>query len=419
MAMHIHIKRGLDIDIAGKPAQRIENPPAPSAVAVLGTDYPGVRPVLAVSAGQTVALGETLFTAAHNSDIRITAPAAGEVVAIEHGARRHLAAIEIAIQGSASISFAAAERNRTLDAASLREILLESGLWAAIRARPFDEIADPHVTPRALIVNAVDTSPLAPDPSIVIAERPTAFHAGVRALSMLSERSFLCSRPSLDVDAAAIGAARHVTVTGPHPAGLVGTQIRYLTAPTREPVIWHVGYQDAIAVGELLRSGGILAERIVSLAGAGVARPRLLRTRLGVSLRDLAAGECVDGTPLVSGSPLAGRRAGPKTTYLGRYDIQVSAMLDRNQAAGSQLRLPQSEAPGMLAVEAFERVWPFAGPPIPLLRALLCGDLDRAYDLGCLAMNEEDLALCSYVCPSRIDYGAALKDVLRELRSGI
>ncbi len=420
--MHIEIKRGLDVDIAGAPVQGIGDTENTPTIGIVGADYPAVKPALSIAEGDTVACGQTLFTDARRPEIRITSPVSGEIAAIHRGAKRRLVSIVIASGGHDRMALpsAVAARERSSGPA-IRELLLESGLWAAIRARPFDAIADPASEPQALLINAADTSPHAVDPAVVIDDKAEAFQRGVAALGLLSEKTMLCTPAGLAIDQAQLGTVEHITVAGPHPAGLTGTLIRFLTSPTTQPDIWHIGYQDAIALGELLITGELPAERVVSIAGPGASRPRIVRTQLGASILELSNGATSDGLHVLSGSPLGGRPVAPNAEFLGRYDTQIAVLGGPRGVAGApsdSRRAGNARSSGMLSVEAFDRVWPFAGPPVPLLRALLARDVNRSHELGCLALGAEDLALCSYVCPANIDYGAALRDVLDELGAG-
>jgi len=413
VSMLIDVQHGLDIAVPGEPEQAVHESAPVAQVALMGRDYARLRPALAVEEGQTVQLGQTLFTDRSRPNIRFTSPASGRIAAIHRGRSRRLVSIVIDVDpGAAAACTYEAEPPAALaklTPQAVTERLLQSGLWTALRARPYDAVPDPAIAPRAIFVTAMDTRPLAADPAVVIGLYRSEFMQGLTVLSRLSQRIFVCARPAARLLDASIAGVSVAEFAGPHPAGLVGTHIEALSVVDEVPRHWHIGYQDVIAIGRLFAAGQLWTDRIVALGGPGALRPRLLRTRLGASLGDLLDAEVRAGQRIVTGSVLDGRTTEPHTHYLGRYDTQICALPTAGDTAAD------GPISGMLSVEAFERVWPFALPPLPLLRALLSGDLDRAQEFGCLGLAAEDLALCSYVCPAKHDYGAALTRSLEAL----
>lgn len=424
--MLIKIQRGLDLHLDGEPEPLIGEAAAVSSAALVGLDYENLRPAIAVAEGERVAIGQTLFTTKDNTSIAFTSPATGRVRAINRGIKRKLLSVVIDIDDDrahtqtnletfdpGSIDTAAAPR--------IREVLLASGLWTAMRARPFGAVANPDIPPRAIFVNAMRSGPLAIDPTTAMEGDTVDLAHGVACLATLCTRTFLCKAPELEIDRTRIGTATVVELVGPHPVGLSGTHINLLTTVGQQPDIWHIGYQEVSAIGKLLTTGVLDMKRIVALGGPCAKRPRLVRTRVGANLEDLLANEVERDARIVSGSPLSGRAIGANTDYLGRYDTQIALLRehappgDVEDATGSTSL--NGWPSGMLSIEAFERVWPFDAPPIPLLRALIAQDIDTAQALGCLGFEEEDLALCSYLCPAKYDYGRALRATLEALRS--
>jgi len=439
----ITLTKGLDIPIAGPPEQRVYDAAVVGSVAALGTDYPGLRPALGVQEGERVALGQTLFTDKHDPRIRYVSPGSGTVTAINRGSRRALLSIVIALDGDDEVAHTAygADQLARLDAEKVKETLLESGLWTALRTRPFSRVPSPDVPPHALFVNAMDTNPLAADPAVVIAEHPEDFLNGLRVLTRLSDAGlFLCKAQGAEIPGDDLPGVRPAEFSGPHPAGLVGTHIHFLAPADAGRTAWHLNYQDAMAIGHLFTTGRLSTERVVALGGPVVRRPRLLRTRLGADLRDLTAGELQDvECRVVSGSILAGHRGADALAYLGRYHLQVSVLAEGREreflgwlAPGARRfsvsraylssLLPRRLLPmttslngsprAMIPYGAYEQVVPLRLLPTQLLRALLVGDAERALELGCLELDEEDLALCSFVCPGKYEFGPALRDTL-------
>jgi len=438
----IRLRRGLDLRIPGAPAGAIEPAASAQRVALLGDDHPGLRPVLAVTAHDRVHLGQTLFTDRRRPEIRWVAPAAGVVRSATLTEARRLHSLVIEVEDGAEREYPRRDEGaiRDLGREGVVQALLEAGLWVALRTRPYGRIPSPAERPHALFVRAIDSEPLSASVAPVVADRPQDFRAGLAALAQLCEAPpFVCvaagDRPPVD----GLG-VRVVEFAGPHPAGLVGTHIHHLAPVGEGRTAWYVGYQDVLAVGALLRRGRLDPERVVALGGPAVLRPRCLRTRLGAAIDELVAGELSRGPcRVISGSPLSGRAAAPDEAYLGRYHDQVCALPEPTAHAERRVArwlraatrwlppLPRRRrfttalhgTPGpMLPIERFERVAPLDLHVAALLRALAVGDAERAATLGALELEEEDVALASYVCPGKLDYGPLLRASLDALEAG-
>ncbi len=440
----IQIKKGLDLPISGAPRMQIEAAAPVRHVALLGGDYQDMKPTLLVNEGDRVVLGQPLFSDKKTPGILFTSPAAGEVVAINRGERRAFLSLVIKLDGNAEVTFTACppDRLEQLSPAEVEKPLLDSGLWTAFRTRPYSKIPVPGSRPAALFVTAIDTNPLAADPLLAIGERSAEFLAGLKVLRHLTPgKVYLCKKP-----AASIPVPQGVTVrefAGGHPAGLVGTHIHFLERVDQQRTVWHIGYQDVIAIGHLFLTGRILTERIVALCGPAVKAPRLIRTRLGVCLSELVSGELQSGeNRIISGSVLNGHKAALTSDFLGRYHNQVSVIAEdrqrefmgwslpglkqfsvKNVFAASLLprqSLPMTSSThgslrAMVPIGAFEKVMPLNIKATWLLRSLLTLDTDLAQDLGCLELDEEDLALCSFVCSGKMNYGHHLRQTLKKI----
>lgn len=415
--MRIRVRGGLDIVLPGAPVQAIrEGGDEVGSVALLGADYPDVRPSMRVDVGDRVSAGQTLFVDRRRPAIAFTAPVGGTIAAIHQGPRRALNALvidRIAGPSDADIRPPVAPAQGTT-----RELLLSSGLWPAFRTRPFGRIPDPESEPAAIFVTAMDTNPLAVDAAVVIARFAEHFRQGVEALTQLTAgQVLLCQAPGPRLVETGDHRIVIAQFEGPHPSGLPGTHIHKLLPVGNGRSVWHVGYQDVIGIGHLLATGAPWPERIVALAGEGVREPRLVRTRPGASLDDLVAGKLNNGQfRVLSGSPLHGRASG----YLGRYHTQVSVLAEPESASpppllsrffgtGAQRSMP------LIPHAALERAAAIDTPVVPLLRALSVKDAQTAELLGCLELVEEDVALLSYLCASGTNYGQMLRAVLDEL----
>ncbi|GAA5523493.1 Na(+)-translocating NADH-quinone reductase subunit A [Microbulbifer aestuariivivens] len=439
------IRRGLDLPISGAPKQAIQDGPALKTVAVLGPDYHGMKPTMAVAEGDRVKLGQLLFTDKKTEGVRYTAPASGRIAAINRGARRVLQSVVIEIDGDEAEEFSSysADQLGGLSAEQVRENLIQSGLWTALRTRPFSKVPALDAEPEAIFINAMDTNPLAADPALIIAEQREAFEQGVLVLSRLADTTFVCSAPDADIPLPSAAGIRQETFAGPHPAGLSGTHIHYLRPIKAGRVVWTIGYQDVIAVGKLFTSGRLFTDRVVALAGPRVKNPRLLRTRLGADLNALTAGELEgDDNRIVSGSVFGGRTAAGPLAFLGRYHNQVSVLEEGNERPflhylragnnrfsvfpiyisrlfkGKKFDFTTStngSERAMVPVGTYEQVMPLDILPTQLLRSLIVGDTATAQQLGALELDEEDLALCTFVCPGKYEYGPILRDNLTRI----
>ncbi len=440
----ITIKRGLDLPITGTPAQRIEAARPVRSVAIVGFDYHGMKPTMNVQVGDRVKLGQVLFSDKKNPGVVFTAPGAGVVSAIHRGQQRVLQSVVIDLDGDEQETFASysAAQLDTLDAQAVRDNLQQSGLWTALRTRPYSKVPAVDAVPSSIFVTAIDTHPLAADPALVIAEQAEAFEQGLKVLSRLA-RVFLCKAPGAALPGENLSQVKTESFAGPHPAGLAGTHIHFLDPVSANKTVWSIGYQDVIAVGKLFTTGQLSVERVVALGGPVVEQPRLLRTRLGACLSELTAGELKPGNNrVISGSVFGGRNARSAFSYLGRYHQQVSCLAEGNDRemlhylrAGvnkhSVLNVFVSKLMGgkrfdfttttngspraMVPVGNYEKVMPLDILPTQLLRLLIVGDTEMAQKLGCLELDEEDLALCSYVCAGKYEYGPILRDNLTRI----
>ncbi|MCU0661606.1 MAG: Na(+)-translocating NADH-quinone reductase subunit A [Myxococcota bacterium] len=453
--LSIRIKRGLDIPISGaiarEPTHEVASGPAISHVAVLGTDYPGLAPVMAVKVGDPVVLGQLLFSDKKNEGVSYVSPGTGTVMAINRGDKRALQSVVIALSNAetdASLPAPAeqllapgAGKQAALTRAQVQDGLLASGLWTALRTRPFGKVPLARSVPAAIFVTAMDTSPLAFDPAPVLAQRREDFTLGLGLLRLLTDgKVYLCTAPGADIPGRDAAGVTHVEFAGPHPAGLAGTHIHFLEPVHAGKTVWHVGCQDVVAIGRVFATGMLSTERVVSLAGPGVSTPRLVRTRLGASCAELTAGQLLPGEQrVVSGSILCGHQAAGPLAYLGRTHTQVSVLPEgrtrellgwimpglRTHSAtfsflssllpGKRFALDTSTHGSLRAlvpIGMYERVLPLDLEPAYLLRALAMRDADAAAELGALELAEEDLGLCSYVCASKSDFGGLLRETL-------
>ena len=438
----IKIKKGLDLPIEGAPTQDISDGASVSRVAILGEEYVGMRPTMHIQVGDVVKKGQVLFVDKKNPGVKFTAPAAGEVVEVNRGAKRVLQSVVIKVNGDDAVKFdtVAADKIASTPREQLQSILVESGLWTAFRTRPFSKSPALDSVPSSIFVTAIDTNPLAADPAVIVGERSDDFVNGLKALTQLSGgKVYVCKAPgaSISTGDAAVDVEEF---GGPHPAGLAGTHIHYLDSAGMNKQVWHLNYQDVLAIGSLLTTGELDSRRVVAIGGPAATNPRLVRTVVGADLSELTANEQVDGEiRVVSGSVLNGTTAQGVHAFLGRFHTQVSILKEGREKKFLGWILPgtnqhsvtraylghlngskkfdmttttNGSERSMVPIGNYERVMPLDIIPTLLLRDLISGDCDGAQSLGCLELDEEDLALCTYVCPGKYSYGPILRDVL-------
>ncbi|MYD86526.1 MAG: Na(+)-translocating NADH-quinone reductase subunit A [Acidobacteria bacterium] len=453
------ITRGLKLPISGAPSSVIEDAATARHVALVAADYVGLRPTMHVAAGDSVRRGQLLFEDKTMPGVRYTAPAAGTVRAVNRGARRALQSVVIEQSRAEregrepeAVDFHAYSGRHPsgMTEREVRDLLLESGQWTALRARPYGRVADPATRPHSIFVTAVDTSPLAPDMAVVLQGREGAFERGLAALARLTAGPvYVCTGPDQRAPSPPSVANQilHEVFDGVHPAGTVGVHIHTLDPVDRLKVVWHIGAQDVIATGRLFETGVLDPSRVVALGGPPVARPRLLRTRIGAETAALVNGDVHAATEhrVISGSVLSGRgAAGEVHGYLGRYHQQVSVLAEGREreflgwlgpgfGTFSTIRsfaswlIPGRRFPmttsthgsprAIVPIGMYERVMPMDLLPTPMLRALVMHDVERAEELGCLELDEEDVALCTFVDPGKTDFGPHLRRVLETLRT--
>lgn len=433
---HFSSRRGLALALPGVPEQEVHTGNPVAHVALCGSDYPGLKPRMLVKQGDTVRTGQALFFDKRDAGVMYTAPGGGIISAIHRGQRRQLESVVIRLAGEDERPVVGGPLpGSSPEAMSRGEIvhcLAAAGLWTAFRRRPFGRVPHSEEQPLAIFITAMDTQPLAADPSVAIGLAMDSFRMGLQVLTRLTPGNlWLCTAPGWTLAEPVIDRVRHAVFEGPHPAGLAGTHIHQLAPVGHHRAVWHISYADVIAVGKLFHEGVQDFQRIVALGGGPVERPRLVRTRMGASLDELLEGEITPdhSVRIISGSLLSGHAQAGGQSFLGRYHLQVSVVpeADRRRRSSwlwrrlgsTQVSNPtttmHSSPSGMLPLEIFERVLPAGFLAAPLLRALMSGDIDQAQTLGCLELDEEDLALCAYLCPAKCDYGGALRSALQRI----
>ena len=450
MAVH-KISKGLNVPIAGEPDQKVDGVKSVSKVAVVAADFPTMKPKMMVNVGDTVKCGQPLFEDRKKPGVFYVAPAAGSVSAVNRGAKRALQSVVVDVQesgdGSDHLSFEsfdAVKDNTSPSSEEVAALLLESGMWTAFKERPYGQVPSAESRPGALFLTCTDSEPLAGNVELVLEGQEADFALGVKILSTLSEKVFLCVGPGSKANAVKVDGVQVEEFTGKHPAGLAGTHIHMLYGASRSRTAWNIHLADIIGVGHLFRTGTLFTKRIISLAGPQVSNPRLIETRMGAFLNEVVAGELKDGeNRVISGSALSGRTSmGELHGFLGRHHRQVTVLEEGREreflgwlapGANKFSSIPvflsalfgskkfnfttstNGEHREMVPIGMYERIMPLDIIPTFLLRSLEINDLERAEHLGALELDEEDVALCSFVCPGKQDYSVHLRRVLNQI----
>ena len=440
MAVHV-IKRGLDLPITGAPTSTVDEGPTVTQVALVAEEHPLMKPRMHVSEGDVVKTGQLLYEDRKSEGVRFTSPGTGKIVAINRGAKRVLQSVVIELSGrDEQVKFESYSGASVaeMDGEAVRALLSESGLWTALRARPYGRTPSPTESCSALFVTAIDTRPLCGSVSLALKGRESDFEVGLQVVAKLTEGpTFLCKAKGETLPTAAGVSVEEFS--GKHPAGLVGTHIHFLHPVSRQRTAWHLGYQDVAAIGHLFTTGELDLTRVVALGGPMVKSPRHLRTRLGANIAELTKDQIDDSgeVRLISGSPLGGRKANDGVSgFVGRFDDQVCALAEDRERVFLGWLLPgfgkfstiraiasrwlggkpmplttttHGSHRAMVPIGMFERVCALDIMPTFLLRSLAMDDVTTAEQLGCLELDEEDLAVFTCVAPGKEDFGKALR----------
>ena len=445
----IRIKKGLDIPIYGTPAEDIVDSKKSRSVAVLGNDYVGMKPTMLVEEGDSVSLGQPLFEDKKNPGVLITSPAGGKIEAINRGDRRALQSIVIEVEAEEKAEEFKSFTTEELVSAtseSVRYQLITSGMWAAFRTRPYSKIPTVDSSPSNVFISVLDTEPLSPDPEKIVNFRLEDFNFGISVLKRLIDCPIHISvSENSSLEIIEDEQVKKHRFSGPHPAGLVGTHMHYISPASLTNVNWTIGYQDLTAIGSLFKTGYVSTERVIALSGPQVNEPRYIKTRLGACTDELTAGELTQReNRIISGSVISGREAIGSYAYLGRYHNQISVIAEPNSKDREFMnwltpgprkfsKIPLflsslfpkkffkfkalmngSDRP-IVPIGVYEEVLPLNMLPAMLLRNVVLMDTEKIQDLGGLELDEEDLSLCSYVCPGKYDFGSLLRAGLNKI----
>ncbi|NOY37660.1 MAG: Na(+)-translocating NADH-quinone reductase subunit A [Chlorobi bacterium] len=446
MSKVINLKRGLDIHLKGVAEKSLETAPASETYAVKPYDFPDLTPKLSVKPGEPVKTGTPLFYDKYRPEVVFTSPVSGTVKAVSRGERRRILEVVIDSDGKdEAVSFKKGDP-KNLSGNEIKDILLKSGVWPFIRQRPFDLIANPEDTPKAIFISLFDTAPLAPDYAFILKDKNTLFQAGLDVLSKLtggkpvhvgyhpekSDASFVSGLTDVETHA----------FKGPHPAGNTGVQIHHIDPINKGEVVWVVNPQDILVIGRLFTEGVYNPERIVALAGSEVKSPKYYVTKIGASVKGILDGNLVGrNNRYISGNVLTGKKIS-REGYIGFYDSLVSVIPEGNKFELLGWALPgfgkfsfyrtffswlTPEKPYRLDTNLhggrrafvltgqYEKVLPMDIYPMHLIKAILVDDIDMMENLGIYEVVEEDIALCEFIDVSKTEMQTILREGFRSL----
>lgn len=449
MSKDIRIKKGLNINLVGAAEHTTAKAVLSNAYAINLNDFHGITPKMLVKEGAEVKAGEALFYNKNCEEMMFVSPVGGELIEINRGARRRILSLKILADKTQSD-----KDHGTLDVtkASVQEIkeyLLKSGCWPFIKQRPYDIIANPDTNPKAIFISAYTTAPLAADNDYVLQGKEKELQAAISALRKLTPGTVHVSIGSKSKSplAGLDGIELH-KVSGPHPAGLVGTQINKIDPLNKGELIWTVSPQDLVIIGELILTGKFNAERIVALTGSSVKSPKYYKTKIGTEISTFLYGSGVnnDNFRVINGDVLTGSKSRPDG-YLGFYNNTVTAIpegddyellgwskpifnkISTTRALTFSWLQPNKkydlstntngEHRAFVVTGQYEEVFPMDIFPMQLLKACMVKDLDEMEQLGLYEVAPEDFSLTEFICISKQPHQQIIREGLDLLHKEI
>ncbi|MDF0715593.1 Na(+)-translocating NADH-quinone reductase subunit A [Muricauda sp. 334s03] len=441
MSKDIRIKKGLDINLVGAAEQTISKAVTSNVYALNLDDFHGITPKMLIKQGEEIKAGEPLFYNKNNEEMHFVSPVSGELVEIVRGARRRILTLKVLADKEQNYVINKVPDLDTADADTIKTYLLQCGGWPFIKQRPYDVIADPEMTPKAIFVSALATAPLAADPDFALRDKEQEIQAAVMALSKLTPGKIHVSVGSSRSPFNDIKGVELHKVSGPHPAGLVGTQINKIDPVNKGEVVWTLSAQDMVMVGELLLTGKFNAERVVALAGSVVKEPKYYRTKIGAEISTFlyASGVKEDRFRLINGDVLTGVKTHTEG-YLGFYNNTVTAIpegddyelfgwnkpvfnkISSTRALTFSWLQPKKkydldtntngEHRAFVVTGRYEEVFPLDIYPLQLLKACMVKDLDEMEQLGLYEVAPEDFSLTEFICISKQPHQQIIREGL-------
>ena len=446
MANVIKLRKGLDINLKGKAAEELVTVKEPGFYALVPDDFPGVTPKVVVKEQEYVMAGGPLFIDKNHPEVKFVSPVSGVVTSVERGARRKVMNIVVEAAAEQDYEEFGKQDVARMNADRVKELLLQSGMFAFIKQRPYDVIADPAVAPRAIFVSAFDSNPLAPEFEFALKGEETNFQTGLDALAKIA-KTYLGI--SVKQKSAALTQAKNVTITafdGPNPAGNVGVQINRIAPIVKGETVWTIDPQAVIFIGRLMNTGRVDMTRTVAVTGSEVLKPAYTKLRVGALLTSVFAGNVTKDKELryISGNVLTGKQVSPNG-FLGAFHSQVSVIPEGNDIhemlgwimprfnqfsvnhsyfswlLGKKEYTIDARIKGgerhMIMSGEYDKVFPMDILPEFLIKAIIAGDIDRMEALGIYEVAPEDFALCEFVDSSKLELQRIVRAGLDMLRA--
>jgi Na+-transporting NADH:ubiquinone oxidoreductase subunit A len=445
MANVIKLRKGLDINLKGKAAAEVMAVKEPGFYALCPDDFTGVTPKVVVKEQEYVMAGGPLFIDKNHPEVKFVSPVSGVVTCVERGARRKVLSITVEAAAEQDFEEFGKKNVAQLDGAAVKEALLNAGMFAFIKQRPYDVVADPTIAPNAIFVSAFDSNPLAPDFEMALKGEEANFQTGLDALAKMA-KTYL--NVSVNQKSSALTQAKNVTVTafdGPHPAGNVGVQINHIAPINKGETVWTIDPQAVIFIGRLFNTGRVDLTRTVAITGSEVKKPAYCKLKVGALLTDVLADNVNKDKELryISGNPLTGKQI-PANGFLGAFHSQVTVIPEGNDVhemlgwimprfnqfsvshsyfswlMGKKEYTLDARVKGgerhMIMANEYDKVLPMDIMPEYLIKAIIAGDIDRMEQLGIYEVAPEDFALCEFVCSSKMELQRIVREGLDMLR---
>ncbi|MBL4592429.1 MAG: Na(+)-translocating NADH-quinone reductase subunit A [Flavobacteriales bacterium] len=446
MSKDVKIRKGVNIKLKGSAEKLYANPVSTSDVVLKPTDFPGLIPKLSVKVGDKVKAGSSIFFDKGNDRILFTSPISGEVTEINRGEKRKILEVKVKADGANTYETFKQGDPSTMSKEDILGNMLKSGVWPFIRQRPYDVVANPMDTPKAIHVTAFDSAPLAPDYGFIAHGEGANLQVGLDALVKLTSGTVhLNITGNANADEAFTG-AKNVQInkiSGPHPAGNVGIQMHHIDPVNKGEVVWVLNALDVLTIGRLFKEGKFDASRTIAVTGSKVTAPKYVKTVLGANIGDILKGNVEEGGRCISGNPLTGTEV-PENGYLGFYNYQLTVIpaggdnrfmgwlpflgftgkslsrtsfsfLSPNKERDLDANMNGEERAFVMAGE-YEKVFPMNIYPVHLVKSMITQDIDLMENLGVYEVAPEDFALCEFGCTSKIETQKIVRDALDLVR---
>ncbi|QCW99120.1 Na(+)-translocating NADH-quinone reductase subunit A [Aggregatimonas sangjinii] len=441
MSKDIRIKKGLNINLVGAAEHTLSKAVLSNVYAIDLHDFHGITPKMLVKQGAEVKAGEALFYNKNNEQMLFVSPVSGELVEINRGARRRILTLKI-LADKEQASLEHSKLNfKEASATEIKEYLLKGGCWPFIKQRPYDIIANPDLNPKAIFVSAYATAPLAADIDFALQGKEAELQAALTALGKLTPGKVHVSVGTKNSIMSGLEGITLHRVSGPHPAGLVGTQINKIDPINKGETVWTVSPQDLVIIGELLLTGKFNAERVVALAGSSVKAPKYYKTKIGTEIATFlyASGVSEENSRVINGDVLTGSKS-RQDGYLGYYNNTVTAIpegddyeffgwnkpvfnkVSNTRALTFSWLMPKKkydldtntngEHRAFVVTGQYEEVFPLDIYPMQLLKACMVKDLDEMEQLGLYEVAPEDFSLTEFICISKQPHQQIIREGL-------